>query len=74
MPLGWTAWILLLRWSAFFGIVLSVYMYAQLRAACTGPRSPTGGRKGPEDEEAGQFTFTQDDPDKPNHWKVTHRE
>lgn len=74
MVLGWWAWSLALDWSAFFGLVLSLYLYVQLRAACSEPRSPTEGEKGLEDEEAGQgFVFTQD-PDHPNHWKVTESE
>lgn len=72
VPVIWTGWFLALRWSPFFGIAISFYIYAQLRAACNEPLpSPTGG-KGLEDEEAGQFVFSQDDPDRPNHWKVTH--
>lgn len=74
MVLGWWAWSLALGWSAFFGLVLSAYLYAQLRAACNEPRSPTGDEKGLEDEEAGPgFVFTED-PDQPNHWKVTKSE
>lgn len=74
MVLGWWAWALLLGWSAFFGIVLSLYLYAQLRAACNEPLPSPTERGDDEDEEAGQIVIEQDDPDRPNHWKVTHRD
>lgn len=67
----WLGWFLALRWSAWFGIPLSAYVYAQFRAACSEPRSPTGVQKGLDDEEAGQPFSFQQDPDQPNHWKVT---
>ena len=68
------AWALALSWSPFFGIVLSFWVYAQLRAGYTEPLpSPTDG-KGLDGKAAGQFVFTQDDPDRPNHWKVTQSE
>lgn len=68
------AWSLALIWSPFFGIALSFWVYAQLRAGYTEPLpSPTDG-KGLDGKAAGQFVFTQDDPDRPNHWKVTQSE
>lgn len=68
------AWALALEWSPFFGIPMAAWIYMQLRAGCNEPLpSPTEAEEG-QDKEAGQFVFTQDDPDRPHHWKVTHSE
>lgn len=67
-------WALALRWSTFFGIALSFWVYAQLRAGYSEPLpSPTDGERAEQEEAGHGFLFTQD-PDTPNHWKVTHRE
>jgi hypothetical protein len=68
------AWALALAWSTWFAVPLSLWVALQIAAGYRQPHSPGPSQKGLENETAGQFVFTQDDPARPNHWRVSHRE